>query len=361
MDGTRQLSVVSAGAVLFTERLYQQYNASTTALWQSVNHWTRKRLISCAPSCTCTVGVMHMPRCVAVVLLMTIALPGSRQQLFERVFGVDADDGMEVPLQMDDEDEQIEQVVEQMTKQIKETVRAQVSAARSGSKLAQSRVIPMSELHMAAANNQYEVVEKLLGKDADPNVKSTMQMTPLHSAADGGYKDIVNLLLAYNATVDAPGPHGVTPLHLAAHRGRTSVVELLLREGAPVDAQMEAAFAFTPLYMAADMGHTRVVSLLLEANCSTDLRAHNGGTALHVATMNGHEGVVRALLEAGADVDSRDSDGLRPVLIASGMQKGELVSLFEEFGAANVTHEEAASMEGKTFLRAELKPFMRIA
>ena len=95
---------------------------------------------------------------------------------------------------------------------------------------------PLDPQHVAAAQNQYEKVAKLLAGGEDPNTQLPTGMTPLHSAVSEGYKDVVGLLLAHNASVDAIGPHGVTPLHLAAHRGRASVAELLLGEGAAVDA-----------------------------------------------------------------------------------------------------------------------------
>ena len=162
---------------------------------------------------------------------------------------------------------QVEQVVEQLSNQLRSTIKSQIKQIQSGngvggeSRLGMSKFSSLTELHIAVANNQYEVAERLLANGADVDARSPAQMTPLHSAADGGYKDIANLLLAHNATIDALGPHGATPLHLAAHRGRSSTVELLLREGAPMDVITDESFSFTPLYMACDMGHTRVVQV----------------------------------------------------------------------------------------------------
>lgn len=275
-----------------------------------------------------------------LALLSVLLVLGIEAQLSSFFGGSEPVDG-ELYIEADGEDADdasIDNVVEQLTSQLKSHLRTQMRSMKMGggamgSKLASSKLTSLTELHIAVANNQYEVVERLLAEGANPNVKSPAQMTPLHSAADGGYKDIVNLLLAYNASMEIAGPHGVTPLHLAAHRGRMSTVELLLREGCQINVLTDPEFSYSPLYMAADMGHTRVVEVLLAANASTELRSTHGSTALHAAVVGAHDSVVRALISGGADVNAADNDGLRPLFFALGSsseRKDEMVRLLEE-------------------------------
>ena len=310
----------------------------------------------------------------------------------ELEFDVELDDA-----ELDSIDSSVESLAESFKEQVKHHIQEQVKARKlSTSKFSQSKVaVQHSALHVAAAQNQYEKVAKLLASGEDPNTQLPTGMTPLHSAASEGYKDIVGLLLANNASVDALGPHGATALHLAAHRGRASVTELLLREGAAVNA-LAGSFATTPLYMASEMGHTRVVAALLGANASIEeqadarsdayvlsrlpsrpdtslpesdyshtnqhtlVQAHDGSTALLMAAREGHEEVVKLLLDAGAYVDAADGRQARPIAWAQAVGHTEIVELFLAAGAEAVTPEEEEAFKGPTgHHRVEIKPFLQ--
>ena len=303
--------------------------------------------------------------------------------------------------ELDSIDSSVESLAESFKEQVKHHIQEQVKARKlSTSKFSQSKVaVQHSALHVAAAQNQYEKVAKLLASGEDPNTQLPTGMTPLHSAASEGYKDVVGLLLANNASVDALGPHGATALHLAAHRGRASVTELLLREGAAVNA-LAGSFATTPLYMASEMGHTRVVAALLGANASIEaqadarsdadtdaysyvlsrlpsrpdtnesdythtnqhtlVQAHDGSTALLMAAREGHEEVVKLLLDAGAYVDATDGRQARPIAWAQAVGHTEIVELFLAAGAEAVTPEEEEAFKGPTgHHRVEIKPFLQ--
>lgn len=54
-------------------------------------------------------------------------------------------------------------------------------------------------LFRAVCNGNFNVVELLLTKGADPNVQNIYGETPLHQAVDNGKHNIINLLLEKNA------------------------------------------------------------------------------------------------------------------------------------------------------------------
>jgi len=61
-----------------------------------------------------------------------------------------------------------------------------------------------------------EIVELLIAKGADVNVKFGNGMTPLHYAALRGRKEIAELFIANGADVNAKNDGGKTPLDEAA-------------------------------------------------------------------------------------------------------------------------------------------------
>ncbi|XP_076290222.1 uncharacterized protein LOC143213811 [Lasioglossum baleicum] len=113
-----------------------------------------------------------------------------------------------------------------------------------------------------------KIVELLLSKGANVNVKSESGMTTLFAASRSGYKEIVGILLKYGAECDPGAGEDIKPLHAAAVEGHSKIVEILLKFGAEVNSR--------------DM---------------------YGRTALHFAFRGKHEQIIRTLLEYGSDVN----------------------------------------------------------
>jgi len=115
-------------------------------------------------------------------------------------------------------------------------------------------------LHLAAWNDQRELVELLLVGKAEVNAKDKFGQTPLHLATDMGHKDVAKLLLASQAEVNAKDNDGRTPLHMPAAKGYQEVAELLLASNVEVNAKDK--FGQTPLHYAASNDRSYVVELL---------------------------------------------------------------------------------------------------
>ena len=87
-------------------------------------------------------------------------------------------------------------------------------------------------LHRAVDHNRFEVVELLLNRGADPNVRKKFPMdnwTPLHRASFNGNVEIVKLLLTHGASVFSKSVPivGHTPLDEARRCGHSEVISLL--------------------------------------------------------------------------------------------------------------------------------------
>ena len=86
-------------------------------------------------------------------------------------------------------------------------------------------------LHEAAMNGHLEVIEYLLEKNADINVRSRIGSTPLHWAARGGHTAAARLLLDHGADLDATNYEGKSALEWAPQQQKTKVLQAWGRSG----------------------------------------------------------------------------------------------------------------------------------
>lgn len=113
-------------------------------------------------------------------------------------------------------------------------------------------------LHMAAAANQFSVVEKLVSMGADVSARNRRGAEPLHYAADGGpgspawrppeQGQIISMLIRAGANPNAVDQSGVAPLHRAVRNRSAAAVAALLAGGA--DPNAPNGTGSTPLRLA---------------------------------------------------------------------------------------------------------------
>ncbi|CAH6420141.1 Hypothetical protein UVM_LOCUS60 [uncultured virus] len=168
----------------------------------------------------------------------------------------------------------------------------------------------------AAKAGNLDVVAAAVEKHG-PHIRDELWNAPLAWAAEEGHADIVQFLLRRGADVDLKNENGNTPLICSAWKGRTTVTRLLLEAGADPDAVN--GNKNTALIWAAAKGHAQDAALLL---CYGADIAHTGKdrqSALHRACEKEHTHVVTLLRNHGADRlrKSRDDDGYTPEDLAS--------------------------------------------
>ncbi len=84
---------------------------------------------------------------------------------------------------------------------------------------------------------QMGVIQPLIEKGADVNLKDRYGETPLHYAAENGSTRMAEFLIASGADVNAKNAKGETPLHSATLWGYRQMVELLIAHGADLKAK----------------------------------------------------------------------------------------------------------------------------
>ena len=100
----------------------------------------------------------------------------------------------------------------------------------------------------------------------------------LMNAAWKGHTEIVNLLLARGADLEVKDKRGMTGLMFAAWENHTDILKLLLEKGASVDARDENKW--TAMMRAAVKGHTESMLMLLEKGADVNAASSEGDTAL---------------------------------------------------------------------------------
>ncbi|KAL4948545.1 ankyrin repeat-containing domain protein [Aspergillus filifer] len=167
-------------------------------------------------------------------------------------------------------------------------------------------------IHWAVAYNRLEIVELLIAtKNFDPDVEDGSNWTPLMIAsslknAEGD--PIIDLLLKKGADVNVKSVTGQNALHFATSKGNISTVRTLLANGCT--ARVKDKRGQLPLHRAAAIGSTPIIQILLkEGRSPVNATDGDGLTALHHAVSEGHGDAALALLKAGAEADKEDGGG----------------------------------------------------
>ncbi|UCD49555.1 MAG: ankyrin repeat domain-containing protein [Phycisphaerales bacterium] len=150
----------------------------------------------------------------------------------------------------------------------------------------------------AAAHGHRDIVQLLIDRGADVNMKGEAWYGPLHAASAGGYVEIVELLLDHGADVSIF--HHDKPLHYAAKNGHITIAEMLLARGADVNAK--GIDEFTPLGSAVASRQREMADYLLSQGADVNARASYSCTALFTCYANDDVETGRLLVRHGADV-----------------------------------------------------------
>lgn len=186
--------------------------------------------------------------------------------------------------------------------------------------LVTSIIIP---LRVAIHADQKELVELMLQKGADVNLREWTGGSALLSAIEKKDVEIVKLLLKNGADVNALDYYRDTPLIrclMAGGEKCTEIAEILIENGAYVNFRRE--YGTTPLMIAIANGHKKIANILIDKGAYINVRNKDGDSALGYACQNNDVEMVKRLLEKGADVSigisSRywaENDELKELLI----------------------------------------------
>ncbi len=162
-----------------------------------------------------------------------------------------------------------------------------------------------SPLHLAILNHHAQIIRQLLNQGADPNAINDDGNTPLLLASESGDRHIVRLLLDKGADPNLRDKSDNSVLHLAIGKGYEPVVAMLLNQEADPNAINDDGN--TPLLLASESGYQHIVGLLLNKGADPNLGT-DGCLPLHLATKEGYKDIVGMLLDKGANPNLEDED-----------------------------------------------------
>jgi ankyrin repeat protein len=234
---------------------------------------------------------------------------------------------------------------------IKKLLKKDPKLLDSGNQLNQTALL------IAAYKGNMEIVQYLVNKKADINKKDNFGGTPLHMATLSGKKEIVEFLISKGADITARSQNGKIPMQLAFESEHLEIIELFFKRGVDVKKPIDQ-FNRTLLHKAAVMGKAKVAGYLLDKGINIDHKDKTDRSALDLAIASGNKNVVDVLRKRGAKGESMEpleiayvaNDGF---VLTSGIKKVMIDSMFHfAYGQFEVPTKEII----QKFERAE-EPF----
>jgi len=146
-------------------------------------------------------------------------------------------------------------------------------------------------LMLAASNCEYDAMEYLIDKGANPNFHQNCYTVLMSACAcrkqtQDIHLKCVRLLLDSGALVNSRQRNGMTPLMMACREGIAKIVEELIKRNADINAQ--DVMGWTPLIWSvhhSKQGEMEIISLLISAGADVTIKCGRGQTA-HTHALN---------------------------------------------------------------------------
>lgn len=154
-------------------------------------------------------------------------------------------------------------------------------------------------LHLAILCGNLRLVQILMDRQAQIDIKDKSGRTELIIAAECKRVEVAKMLIDFDANLNAQDNVGVTPLIAAVRKGSSEIAYMLLEAGA--DVELKDKKGETPLFAAAKSGEATLVSELLEIYGAEREKGYpRGAWPADIAAQQGHVKVVELLQTAPA-------------------------------------------------------------
>lgn len=172
-------------------------------------------------------------------------------------------------------------------------------------------------------NNVMTMIDTYMPKIKDINRPMTHNdsgNTMLHECINHNADKIMNMLIARGANLNVKNIVGDTPLHIASRRGQINMVYALINYGANVNP--ENNIGETPIFGAIKDSTVEILKILFNNGGDIYHINNDGNSLLHICIMySGRDKVAkcRFLIESGLDIELKNKKGETPMSIAKRM------------------------------------------
>lgn len=207
-----------------------------------------------------------------------------------------------------------------------------------------------------------ENIKTYLAGGGDINARDDYGLTFLHKAVKNGHRNIVEFLLKKGVNFNLKANDGFAPLHYSVIWPQPEITKLLLDNGANANIQ-DKRNGFSPLHLTSMKPNIKsldVARILIDHGVLINNKSLGGETALHFAVGNENLALVKLLLENGANVNSKDNNGDTPLHKAVLVANKEIVLILLGSGA-EVNTKNDRGLSALSYAQSENENLQEIA
>lgn len=165
----------------------------------------------------------------------------------------------------------------------------------------------MSPLHYAVMYNDLEMINVLIKRNANLNLKEEQGRTALHYAVFLGAWDAATCLMENGSDIYTRNKNESSLLHTVAMHGDNTFIDELVKRHIKINAYDN--IENTPLHYACAYNNPYTIYFLIKKGAEVNASNHDGETPLHLAALHGNDECVDAMIGFNADINRTNIKG----------------------------------------------------
>ena len=186
-------------------------------------------------------------------------------------------------------------------------------------------------LMTASHFNNFELVKLLVENGVNINEVDNNGNSALNMAIEAGNKNVIEFLIDYGVDLNILNNENNTPLLISVQNNNIELVKTLIKNGALLD--IKNSDGWTPLMIAIGYGYNEICEYLLQFNFDKEEKTNDGESCLMIASTNRNTKILKFLINKKAEVDTQDNDGATPLMWAAHHNIVDSLKILIENGA----------------------------